>query len=426
MDSIPYDSIILLGVLLVVSGYFAISELALASVNKIRLRSLADNSNQAAKRAYDLIDNYEQTNAAIMIGNTIVNIAIAVISAKIAFDFLGNQLSTLIATIFVVATVVLLFGKVLPKSLVKNHAEKYLMLISTSIAVIMKVFYPLTWAFARVNQRVSKRFHAGVEEQPKVTDEDVKAMVQMGEEEGTFLAQEKELLNNAIEFDDIVVKDILTPRPYVIAVPDAATPDQVKDIFIREQYSRMPVYEGSIDNIVGVISHRDFFPHYVQKRDFPLKEIMRKPYFVIGSVKISDLLKELQKNKIPLAIVLDEYGGTSGIISIEDIIEEIVGDIWDEHDENENTIEILKEGKMRVDGKLPIEEFCTAIGIDIPETNSNTLSGWVMDSLGFIPKKGEIMFYQNLKIIVEDVRSRRIQTVIVEVQEEQQAVTQSA
>jgi putative hemolysin len=212
-------------------------------------------------------------------------------------------------------------------------------------------------------------------EERTVTEEDLKAMVQIGEDEGTFLTQEKELLHSALEFDDIVVNDILTPRPDVVAISLNASIEEVKNTFIQEQYSRLPVFDENIDNIVGTISHRDFFATYVQQEHFEISELIRKPYFVIGTVKISNLLKELQKNKVHLAIILDEYGGVAGIISIEDIIEEIVGEIWDEHDENETLVEIIDEGKFRLNGRISIEHLEESLNIPPLETSSNTLGG---------------------------------------------------
>nr|WP_238938018.1 hemolysin family protein [Anaerobacillus isosaccharinicus] len=417
LDSIPYDSILLLGALLILSGYFSASETAITSANKVRLRNQAESNNVKAKRSLKMTENFDQSLSTILIGNNIVNIAMATIATKVATDMYGNNGSTLFITTIVITILVLIFGEILPKSLAKQYAEKYLLTISASLGIVMKIFYPITWLFVQLRVGVSKIIGSNNDE-PTVTDEDVKALVEIGEEEGTFLSQEKELLHNAIEFDDIVVKDILTPRPDVVAVSIDSTIDQIKDIFILEKYSRMPVYEGTIDNIIGIISHRDFFEQYVQNHDsFEITAILRKPYFVISSVKISNLLKELQKNKVHLAIVLDEYGGTSGIISIEDILEEIVGEIWDETDENEVLVENISETKIRLNGRTPIETFCETLNISEIETSSNTLSGWVSENLGYLPKKGETMLFGNFQIYIEDVRNRRIQKVIVEIQE---------
>jgi len=398
------------------SGYFSASETALTSVNKIRLRKLAE-TNASARRTLAMSENYDQSISTILVGNNIVNIGMATIATSVGTAMFGGSAKTLLVISALTTIVILIFGEILPKSLAKQSAEKYILFISGTLQAIMKVFYPITWGFVKLSSAVAKLFGSDQSE-PSVTDEDVKTMVAIGEEEGTFDTQEKQLLNNAIEFDDIVVRDILTPRPDVIAVSMSATIDEIKDVFIQEKYSRMPIYEGSIDNVVGIISHRDFFAKYVQDSTFDIAEIIRKPHFVIGSVKISNVLKDLQKNKNHLAIVLDEYGGTSGIISIEDILEEIVGDIWDEHDEKENYIEVVDDGKVRIDGSVTVEEFSELFDIDTPETRANTLSGLISDILGYLPKKGEVINYEGLIIQIEDVRSRRIKKVLVETERE--------
>jgi putative hemolysin len=412
LDSIPYDSIILLGALLIFSAYFSASETSITSVNKIRLRNQAESNNAKAIRALRITENFDQGLSTILIGNNIVNIAMAAIATKLATDFFGNQGSTVVISTIIVTVMVLVFGEILPKSLAKQYSEKYLFFISSSLILIMKVFYPVTWLFVQLKEGINKLIGSQPNE-PTVTDEDVKAMVQIGEEEGTFLSQEKELLHSALAFDDIVVNDILTPRPDVVAISLNSSIDDIKNIFIQEQYSRLPIYDESIDNIVGTISHRDFFAMYVQQGDFKITEIIRKPHFVIGTVKISNLLRELQKHKVHLAIVLDEYGGTVGIISIEDIIEEIVGEIWDEHDESETLIEIVGEDKVRLDGRISIEVLRESLNISLHESSSNTLGGWISENLGYLPKKSEVMEYHNYTFIIEEVKNRRIQKVVV-------------
>lgn len=417
MDSIPYDSIILLGALLLFSAYFSASETSITSVNKIRLKYQADHGNIKAKRSLKLAENFDQSLSTMLVGNNIVNIAMASIGTAIATELFGSQGSTIVVATFVITIMVLIFGEIIPKSLAKNNAEKFLMAMSSPLTVLMKLFYPVTWLFLQLQRGVSKLLGSNKEE-PTVTEEDVKALVEIGEEEGTFLSQEKELLHNAIEFDDILVKDILVPRLDVIAVDVRTSIEDIKEVFINEKYSRIPIYDGSIDNIIGIISHRDFFPKYVRDPHFQLTEIIRKPYFTVPSIKISTLLKDLQQNKVQLAIVLDEYGGTAGIVTMEDIIEEIVGEIWDEYDDNEVFYETIDEYKMRLRGRMPIEEFCELLKIEIPETSSNTLSGWISDLFGYLPQKGEQVSFANLIFLIEEVRNRRIEKVIVEINKE--------
>ncbi|WP_078555076.1 hemolysin family protein [Bacillus alkalicellulosilyticus] len=413
MDSIPYDSIILLGAFLFLSAYFSASETAITSANKLRLRHLAEANNVKAQRSLSMTENYDQSLSTILIGNNIVNIAMATIATKVATDMFGSNASTLLITTFVLTIMVLTFGEILPKSLAKQYPEKYLFFVSASLKLIMKIFYPMTWIFVKLKVLLNKVI--GTEEVPTVTDEDIKTLVDIGEEEGTFQIQERELLHNAIEFDDIVVKDILTPRPDVISISIESDINDIKDLFINEKYSRLPVYEGTIDNIIGILSHRDFFTSYVKGSDFILTDIIRKPFFVIGTVKISKLLKQLQNSKVHLAIVVDEYGGTAGIISIEDILEEIVGDIWDEHDEKENFIEELEDNRYRIDGSISIDDFCDSININLSETSSYTFSGWISEILGYLPKKDEKIKYENIFISIEEVQNRRIKKAIVEI-----------
>ncbi|KUP09098.1 hypothetical protein Q73_01030 [Bacillus coahuilensis m2-6] len=395
------------------SGFFSASETALTSANKIRLRNGAEEQNVKAIRSLKLTEKFDQTLSTILIGNNIVNIAMATIATKIATDMFGSQGTTIALTTIILTVIILVFGEILPKSLAKQFAEKFLFNASATLTIIMKLFYPVTLLFVQMKAGVNKLI-GDYELEPTVTDDDVKALVEIGEEEGTFLSTEKELLHNAIEFDDIIVKDILTPRPDVVAISTETTNEEIKQIFIAEKFSRLPVFEGSIDNIIGIISHRDFFPSYIQDANFNIEDIMLKPLYVISSGKISNLLKDLQKAKVHLAVVVDEYGGTAGIISMEDIIEEIVGDIWDEHDESEEWIEQLEEGKVRLDGKVSIEEFTELFNVTILEPTSTTISGWISDTLGYLPKKGESMTYEAVKILIEDVQNRRIEKIIIE------------
>lgn len=417
MDSIPYSLFFLLGALLLLSGYFSASETSITNVNKIRLRNQADNGSLKAKRSLKITEDFERSLSAILIGNNIVNITIATIAATMAVQLFDSNGSTIALTTIVITIFILIFGEIIPKSIAKQNSEKFLLAFSGSLTAIMKLFYPITWLLVKLQVGVKKQIGSNKEE-PTVTEEDVKALVEIGEEEGTFQTQEKELLHNAIEFDDILVKEILVPRLDVIAIDISLSIEEVKDLFMNERYSRIPVYDGSIDNIIGIISHRDFFQKYVQDETFALEEIIRKPFFTVPSMKISNLLKDLQKNKVQLAIVLDEYGGTAGIVSMEDIIEEIVGEIWDEYDENEVLFETIDEKKMRLNGMMALEEFCELVNIEMPDTTSNTLSGWISDLLGQLPQKGDEASFLNITFYVEEVRKRRIEKVIVEINKE--------
>lgn len=407
MDSIP--SIMLIGALLLFSAFFSASETALTSANKLRLRS-----HKLQTPLQQVFARYDEVLSTVIIGNTIVNIAIAIVASLFAMNLYGTSGATIVITLVVVTAFILLFGEILPKSLAKQYAETFLQRASASLMIILKICSPLTWLFVKVKNKVSKN-------EPIITDEDVKLLVDIGEEEGVFDSTEKELLQKAMEFDDIVVKNILTPRLDVIAVAIDTPIEEVKRLFIEEKFSRIPVYEGSIDNIVGVLSYRDFFTTYVMKRHFTLEQIMRKPFFVNASAKISNVLEELQNNKVHLAIVLDEFGGTLGIVTMEDIFEEVFGEIFDEYDENEVLVQPLENGKYVLNGRFPIEEFSELTKCELPETNSVTLSGWITETLGYLPKKGETFQFDHFTIYIEEVRNRRIQKVILQCTNKQTA-----
>ena len=417
LDSIPSASMYLLVALLSLSAYFAALETSITNANKIRLKHRAENGDLKAKRALKLLNEFERSISTILIGNNIVNIAIAIIATTLATEMFGNDFGTIALTVVIVTVIILIFGEIIPKSIAKLKAEKFLLAFSASLLALMKLFYPISWPFVKLQLGVNKQIRMRNEE-PTVTEEDVKALVDIGEEEGTFLSDEKELLHNAIEFDDILVKEILVPRLDVVAIDISSSIEEVKQLFMKEKYTRIPVYDGTIDNVVGIISHRDFFEKYIQDLTFEIKDILRKPFFTVTSMKISSLLKEMQKRKIQLAIVLDEYGGTAGIVTIEDIIEEIVGDIWDEYDDNEVLYETIDETKIRLHGMMPLEDFCELVNIDMPQTSSNTLSGWISDILGYLPQKGEMVSFLNLNLYIEEVKNRRIEKVIVEINKE--------
>lgn len=416
MDSIP--SIMFLGALLSISAFFSASETALTSANMLRLRNRAEEGEKAS-RLRSLFQRYDDVLSTVIVGHTLVNIAIVATAILIAIELFGTDRAIIVSIAFITA-IILIFGEFVPKSLAKPVAEKFLLRTSAALMILLKICSPITWIFRKLKEKLCNVF-GFYKKHPTVTDDDVKMLVEIGEKEGVFLATEKEWLHKVIEFDDIVVKNILTPRLDVVAVAIDTPIEEVKNVFIEEKYSRLPVYDGSIDNIVGVISHRDFFAKYVSKQPFSLREIMRKPYFVNGSTKISHLLEELQKNKVHLAIVLDEFGGTLGIVTMEDIFEEVFGEIFDEHDENEVFIQHLDGGEILLNGRYSLEDFSELVNCELPETSSVTLSGWITDTLGYLPKRGEMLEFDHFKIYIEEVRNRRIQKVILQFSNKQTA-----
>lgn len=248
---------------------------------------------------------------------------------------------------------------------------------------------------------------------PSVTEEELKVMINISEEEGVIDKKERELVHSALNFDDIVVGEILTPRIDMIAVEVDDPKDEILEMFLQERYSRVPVYKEHIDNIIGILSEREFLSHLVQNKTFSVKDLLRKPMFVVESLKISSLLPELQKNKTHMAIVIDEHGGTEGLITMEDILEEIVGEIWDEHDEKVSIMKQFDESTYQFSADVPLTDFCELLAVPIPDSSYHSLGGWIVEKIEKIPNLGEEIQYDHLTIVVHEMDGRRIRQFIV-------------
>lgn len=252
---------------------------------------------------------------------------------------------------------------------------------------------------------------------PSMTEEEIKEMIDLSEEEGVIDNKEKELVHRSLDFNDILVGEIFTPRIDMIAVEVNDSVEKIRDVFLQERYSRVPVYEDDIDHVIGILSESDFLSQLVQQKEVNIRALLRKPLFVVESMKIADLLPALQKSKVHMAIVVDEFGGTAGLITLEDIIEQIVGEIWDEHDDAIKVIQRIDDYSYEMNAELPLDEFCEFMNIDEPESSSHTLGGWVFELLERIPTGGETVQYGPLTLTVRQVENRRIRKVLVSLNE---------
>ncbi|KHF41724.1 hemolysin family protein [Halalkalibacter okhensis] len=412
MDDVPSSLIALFIVLLGLSAFFSSAETAFSSVNKIRLRNYEEEGRLGAKKAVSIAENFDKTLSTLLVGNNLVNIAAATLSSQIAIQLFGPSLGVFIST-FVVTILVLIFGEIIPKSLAKEYAEGYALKTSGILFLLIQVFYPVTWVFLQIKNLVSL-FVRNKESTPSVTEEEIKMLVQISEDEGVIGKNEKEMVHRSLEFDDIIVHEILKPRPDMIAVEVRQPISEIKDVFLKEHFSRIPVYEGSIDNIIGILSERDFLTAYiVDGEDIDLMSLLRQPLFVVESMKISSLLQELQKQKIHMAIVIDEFGGTSGLVTLEDLLEELVGEIWDEHDIRVNQVKQVGPSSYVIDADYSIDDFARFAKIDAPITSNHTLGGWLIEAFQRIPKEGEEFLYQNLRLIVEKAEEKRVRQIHV-------------
>ncbi|MBQ2696521.1 MAG: HlyC/CorC family transporter, partial [Clostridia bacterium] len=377
MDPLPSISIMI--ILIILSAYFSATETAFSSLNKTRIKTLAEKGDKKAKLTLSLSERYDKLISTILVGNNIVNIALASIGTVFFVDVLnGNQEMGATLSTVVITVAVLIFGEVSPKSIAKDAPEKFAMFSAPFINLLIWVLTPVNFLFSLWKKLLSKLLR--VETDTKMSQEELLMLVDEVEQEGSIDEDEGDLLRNAIEFTEQEAGDILTHRVDLEAVPIDATHEEIAKVFTQTRFSRLLVYTESIDNIIGVIHLKDFFTESgITKK--PINELITKPVFIQKSEKINDLLKILQQNKSHIAVVLDEYGGTRGIVTMEDILEELVGEIWDEHDEVVETFKEIGENLYSVDCSVDFDDFCEFFEIEAEDEDGNALSGWIMEQL---------------------------------------------
>ncbi len=397
-------------VLVLLSGFFSGTETAFSCANKIKLKTLVTQGKKRAKAVYKFADEkYDKLVTAILIGNNIVNLTASAIGtvffAQIMID--KPDLAPTVSTI-VLTAVVLLFGEITPKYLASVYPEKMCFLFYPLMQLFYWILMPLSKIFDLYKALLKKIFRLKKDE--TVTDEEILSLVEEAEESGTLREDESELVRSALEFDDLKVEDILVPRVNVYAVGEDWTMDEIREVFEKSGYSRLPVYKETIDNVIGLVHERDFFSGYV-RGEKEIGHLVQEIVFTTEHTRISTLLKQLQKQKIHMAAVSDEYGGLVGVVTLEDILEELVGEIWDEHDEEEVLFGQIKEGEYWVDGKCGLEEFFELYeDLDSveEECESNTVGGWVTEMYGGIPPIGEILRYEGLEIKIVKATKQKV------------------
>ena len=402
MNQSILSNILTIGILLILSAFFSATETAFSSLNRTRLKTMSERGERRAQAALDLADNYDKLLSTILVGNNIVNIAMASIGTMLFVKIYGD-LGATISTI-VVTVIVLIFGEISPKSLAKESPERFAMFSAPIMKGLIWILTPVNFLFAQWKKLMSKIVR--VSDDRKMTQDELLMLVCEAEQEGGIDQEESELLRSCIEFNDLDAEDILTHRVDLEAVPVTASREEVARLFSETRYSRLLVYQDTIDNIVGVIHQKDFYTAKgITEKD--VTELMTKPIFVPKSVLISDLLKLLQKNKVHIAVVSDEYGGTLGIVTMEDILEELVGDIWDEHDEVIEYFHKMDPLTYKVDGSTELEKMCEFFDVEA-DSDSTSVSGWVMERLNRIPEEGDSFDYQDLHITVSSADVRRV------------------
>lgn len=403
MDNFSRQILFLL-LLILFSAYFSATETAFSSLNKIKIKNEAQSGNKRAKKVLELCDKYDKLLSTILIGNNIVNImstSIATALFVIYFPKNGVAISTVVMTV-----VVLTFGEIVPKSIAKEVPESFAMFSAPYISVLLIVLTPVNFFFSLLKKIAKKAFK--IDSDTSITDRELLTMVEEAKNDGGIDEDEGHLIISAIEFYDLEVSDILTPRVDVIAADVEASRDEIKKIFKESGYSRLPVYKETIDNIIGIINEKDFF--YAND----IESILCPAVFVLENMKISNLMQLLRTKKSHLAIVTDEYGGTVGVASLEDVLEELVGEIWDEHDIVKEELIKLSPNRYKVSGNANLDKMFETFEIEPNEEfDSTSVGGWITEYLGYVPKNGERFDYGCLHILILKTEQNRIAEVLI-------------
>ena len=398
-------------ILVILSGFFSATETAYSCVNRIKLRANVNSGNKRAAKVLSLSEEkFDKLISTILVGNNIVNLSAATVSALFFAKIITQKAvdSSLISTA-VITVAVLIFGEITPKFIAKTYPEKTAMLFYPLVKLFYVILYPFNVIFSGWKLFLSKAFR--LKRDDVITEEEIMTVVEEAEEDGTLKKEETRLIRSAIEFDDLEVGDILIPRVNVIAAEVDSDIEDIRKLFENEGYSRMPVYSKSIDSVIGIIHEKDLYSAYL-KGEKSIKDIMQKPFYTTEHVKISRLLKLLQKRKTHMAVVLDEYGGTAGIVTLEDILEELVGEIWDEHDEEINFIHRVSENAFTVDGDAPVSEVFEKFGLSdkTEEYEAITFGGFITEYLGEIPRAGKSFDFEKINIKILKSTVKRIQS----------------
>ena len=405
-------SLIIIVLCVIMSAYFSATETAFSSLNRIRIKNMAEKGDKKAQLVLNLSENFDNMLSTILIGNNIVNILSASLATVLFVNWLGNEAGPSVSTA-VTTVVVLIFGEITPKSIAKESPEKFAKFSAPFLRVLMFILTPFNFLFSLWKKLMSVIIKS--DDSHSITEEELITIVEEAEQEGGIDEEESTLIRSAIEFSEVEAKDVYTPRIQIEGVPEDATKDEIARMFTETGYSRLPVYRESLDHITGVIYHKDFH-NYVYNTDKDISSIIRPAIFVTPNKKIDELLKELQQQKSHIAFILDEYAGTMGLVTLEDIVEELVGEIWDEHDEIVQEIVQISENEYHVLGSADIEEVFEKFDIS-EEIDVMTASGWVMNVLGRIPNEGDSFVYKNLDVTVLSMDEKRVGKISIVVKE---------
>ncbi|MBQ9375689.1 MAG: HlyC/CorC family transporter [Ruminococcus sp.] len=405
--------IFLIVLCLIISAICSATETAFSAVNRIRLKNYAAGGNKSAEKALKIIDSFEKALTTILVGNNVVNIAASSMATVLFTKKFGDS-SVGIATL-VMTVLVLIFGEIIPKTLAKENSESFSVFMAPALWAAMFILTPITAVFMGVSRLATKIF-GNKDNQPSITEEELKYIIEEIEDEGVLEEQESDLVRSALEFDEINVSEIQVPRVDIVGIEQNTPIDEVRKIFLESGYSRLPVYDKTIDNIVGILHKADFYELYLNKKS-DIMPILKKPVFVSENMRISEVLREIKKSKVHMAVVVDQYGDTDGICTLEDIIEELVGEIYDESDKEDRSFVKTGENSYEISPNLSVSDFLDRL--DLPEdtivTEMTSMGGWIVDILGRIPQQNEVVTYDmfEFSVIMED--EQKIDKLIIKI-----------
>ena len=409
MDSSSIGIIVALVLLVIASAYFSATETAFSSLNKIRLRNMADDGNRKAEATLRLAEDFDRLLSTLLVGNNIVNITAATLGT-LFFTKLSPEYGATISTV-VLTLVILTFGEISPKTIAKENAESWAMVSTPFLRVLSTVLRPLTILFSLLQKAIGKLFHASGDR--GITEDELITMVSTAEDEGGLDQNESRLIRSAIEFGDMEVEEILTPRVDIVSISDQASAKELDELISSNRFSRIPVWRGSIDTIIGMIHEKDFHEAELEDND-SWTHLISPVIYVTPTSPVADLLYEMQRRKMHMSVVVDEYGGTEGLVTLEDILEELVGEIWDEHDEVVERIRKVEDGSYLISCSASIDDVFQLFDLRMDD-DMTTLSAWVIDSLGHIPKIGDQFTYENLQVTVTKLQRMRVLEIRVDV-----------
>ena len=409
LDNASIGMIVALVILVAMSAYFSATETAFSSLNKIRLRNMADDGNRKAEATLRLAEDFDRLLSTLLVGNNIVNITAATLGT-LFFTKLSPEYGATISTV-VLTLVILTFGEISPKTIAKENAESWAMVSTPFLRVLSTVLRPLTILFSLLQKGIGKLFHASGDR--GITEDELITMVSTAEDEGGLDQNESRLIRSAIEFGDMEVEEILTPRVDIVSISDQASAKELDELISSNRFSRIPVWRGSIDTIIGMIHEKDFHEAELEDND-SWTHLISPVIYVTPTSPVADLLYEMQRRKMHMSVVVDEYGGTEGLVTLEDILEELVGEIWDEHDEVVERIRKVEDGSYLISCSASIDDVFQLFDLRMDD-DMTTLSAWVIDSLGHIPKIGDQFTYENLQVTVTKLQRMRVLEIRVDV-----------